>query len=152
MLLKISKGKIITYSLICILCFFPECLCAFQCFWCFQCFLCMQNLFVKKKFKTALITSFILLLILFLFCQLTDPVFWLSYQQTKKLTWFHLRGLKSRQKFGIVIYPIPRNQHAMIFNAKVINVVEINTSKELLIYFFNGSNAVSTRGLQIRGN
>ena len=27
----------------------------------FWCFLCVQNLFVKKKFKTALITSFILL-------------------------------------------------------------------------------------------
>ena len=37
-------------------------------FWCFWCFLCVRNLFVKKKinkeFKTALITSFILLLAL----------------------------------------------------------------------------------------
>ena len=39
--------------------------CAFGAFLCFLCFLCVQNLFVKKKnkkFKTALITSFILLL------------------------------------------------------------------------------------------
>ena len=46
--------------LICILCFF---LIVFLCYWCF---LCVQNLFIKKnnnkKFKIALITSFILLL------------------------------------------------------------------------------------------
>ena len=35
----------------------------FGTFWCFWCFLCVQNLSIKKKkFKTALITSFILLL------------------------------------------------------------------------------------------
>ena len=49
------------FSLICVLHF---CLVAFCDFWCF---LCVQNLFVKtkkskKNFKTALITSFILLL------------------------------------------------------------------------------------------
>ena len=35
----------------------------FGAFWCFWCFWCVQNLFVKTKkgFKTALITSFILL-------------------------------------------------------------------------------------------
>ena len=41
-------------------------LCAFVllCFWCFWCFWCVQNLFVTKNkgFKTALITSFILLI------------------------------------------------------------------------------------------
>ena len=38
--------------------------CVFSCFLLFLCFLCVQNLFVKKneKFKTTLITSFILLL------------------------------------------------------------------------------------------
>ena len=40
----------------------------------------------------------------------------------------------------------------MIFNGKVINVEEINMTKELLIYFFNEINAVSTSGFQIRGN
>ena len=70
MLLKTSKGKIVTYSLICVLCFclgvfvpfidfytflYFQC---FQCFLCFLCFLfflfflCMQNLFVKKKIKS----------------------------------------------------------------------------------------------------
>ena len=41
-----------------------ECLCAISSFWCFSCFWCVRNLFVKKNegFKTALITSFILLL------------------------------------------------------------------------------------------
>ena len=39
----------------------PECLRAVQCFQCSQCFQCVRNLFVKK-FKTAQITSFILLL------------------------------------------------------------------------------------------
>ena len=64
MLLKTSKGKIVTYLLICVFVLLPECLCTFQCFLCFQCFWCVQNLFVKKKeFKTALITSFILLLV-----------------------------------------------------------------------------------------
>ena len=40
----------------------------FFCFWCFVRFWCLRNLFVKKKkeFKTALITSFILLLRIFL--------------------------------------------------------------------------------------
>ena len=40
------------------------CLVASLCFWCFWCFWCVRNLFVKKNkaFKTALITSFTLLL------------------------------------------------------------------------------------------
>ena len=53
------------------LCFCFVAFLCFLCFWCFWCFLvlfgafwCVRNLFVKnnKKFKTALITSFILLL------------------------------------------------------------------------------------------
>ena len=35
------------------------------------------------------------------------------------------------------------------FNAKVINPEEINTVEQLLLYFFNQINAVSTSGLQI---
>ena len=40
------------------------CVFVLLCFWCYLCFLCVRNLFVNKKiksFKTALITSFILL-------------------------------------------------------------------------------------------
>ena len=35
------------------------------------------------------------------------------------------------------------------FNAKAINMEEINKTKELLLYFFNEINAVSTSGFQI---
>ena len=71
MRLKISKGKKVTYSLNCVFVLLSGYLCAFQCFQCFQCFYCFycfqcaRNLFVKriKNFKTALITSFILLLL-----------------------------------------------------------------------------------------
>ena len=62
-------------SLICVLCFCLVAFFCFLCFWCFLvllvffracwCFFCVQNLFVKKKlkkFKIAIITSFILLL------------------------------------------------------------------------------------------
>ena len=35
------------------------------------------------------------------------------------------------------------------FNAKVINAEEINAVEELLLYFFNKINAVSTSGFQI---
>ena len=77
MLLKISKGKKVTYSLNCVFLLLSGYLCAFQCFQCFQycqcfqcfqcfyCFQCVRNLFVKriKNFKTALITSFILLVL-----------------------------------------------------------------------------------------
>ena len=46
---------------LCFLCFW--CFWCFWCFLCFLCFLCVRNIFVKnKEFKTALITSFILLL------------------------------------------------------------------------------------------
>ena len=38
----------------------------FWCFWYFWCVLCVQNLFIKKKFKIALRTLFILLLSLFI--------------------------------------------------------------------------------------
>ena len=65
MLLKTSKEKIVTYLLICVFVLLPRCLYAFQCFQ------CLQNLFVKKyiEFKTALITSFILLLPPEVFCK-----------------------------------------------------------------------------------
>ena len=67
---KTSKGKIVTYQVICVLYF---CLVASLCllvflmllvFFVLWCFWCMQNLFIKKKikFKTVLIASFILLL------------------------------------------------------------------------------------------
>ena len=35
------------------------------------------------------------------------------------------------------------------FNTKVINAEEINAVEELLFYFFNNINAVSTSGFQI---
>ena len=38
------------------------------------------------------------------------------------------------------------------FNAKVINAEEINAVEELLLYFFNKINAVSTSGFQIIWN
>ena len=38
------------------------------------------------------------------------------------------------------------------FNAKVINMEGINAVKELLLYFFNEFNAVSTSGFQIVWN
>ena len=57
-LLDVLKHILNFCSLACILCF---------CLVVFLCFLCIQNLFVKKKeFKTALITSFILLLTFFI--------------------------------------------------------------------------------------
>ena len=50
------------------------CFLCFLCSWRFWCFWCVQNLFVKKKkeFKTALITSFILLLIKMLMEQICN--------------------------------------------------------------------------------
>ena len=65
---KHLRRKIFTYSLICVFVLLSKCLCAVQCFkcflcfQCFQCFQCEQNLFIKKKLKTVLITSFTLLL------------------------------------------------------------------------------------------
>ena len=38
------------------------------------------------------------------------------------------------------------------FNAKVVNGEEINVVEELLLYFFNEINAVSTSGFQIIWN
>ena len=38
------------------------------------------------------------------------------------------------------------------FNAKVINAEEINAVEDLLLYFFNKINAVSTSGFQIIWN
>ena len=155
MLLKTSKEKIFTYSLICVLCFclsvfvlfsafgailyfwcflcflvrvisvfvlLPECLCAFQCFWCFSvllvlfrafsafdaflcfwCFQCVQNLFVKKnkKFKTALITSFILLVYLLFRVSNSEVVFLLidffSSLQLRKVILIYYLELVTRK-------------------------------------------------------
>ena len=57
MLLKTSKGKKVTYSLICVLCFRAFSWLRLSSFGAF----CAKS-FRKKEFKTALITSFILLL------------------------------------------------------------------------------------------
>ena len=63
MLLKTSKGEIVTCSFICVLYF---CLGVFMLFGAFGAFWCVWNLLVKKnkEFKTALVTSFTLLLII----------------------------------------------------------------------------------------
>ena len=52
------------FWLVAFLCFwyFSILLVLFCAFWCFWCFSPVRNFFVKKKFKTALITSIILLL------------------------------------------------------------------------------------------
>ena len=69
MLLNTSKGKIVTYSLVCVFVLLLECLHAVQCFWCFFLLFVLLVLLAcatscckkNEKFKIALITLFILL-------------------------------------------------------------------------------------------
>ena len=63
--LKASKGKIVTYSLICVLCFCPSVFVPFSAFSAFG----VSEIFSQKK-KKALKTSFILLLIICKFHEL----------------------------------------------------------------------------------
>ena len=48
-----------------------------------------------------------------------------------------------------ILIPYSKKLTRNDFNAKVINAEEINAVKELLLYFFNKINAVSTSGFQI---
>ena len=84
MCLKTSKGKKVTYSLICVSVLFPGRLCAFWCFW------CVQNIFVKKhkEFKTALLTSFTLLLKLSYYKQEFFITIFFNYQSFSIITIF----------------------------------------------------------------
>ena len=60
------------FAFFCFLCFW-----CFWCFFCFLCFWCVRNIFVKKKkkFKTALMTSFTVLL---KFILLQAWIFWIT--------------------------------------------------------------------------
>ena len=67
MRIKTPKREKVIYLVICVLRFCVVAFLCFWCFWCFQCFWCEQRLFLKsKEFKTALITSFTLLLKIYL--------------------------------------------------------------------------------------
>ena len=88
---KHLRGKKSLTLLFEFLCF---CLVVSLCFWCFWCLWYMRNLFVKKiiEFKTALTTSFILLLFPVIFK--TSCLFYNTFQVISSTKWGH-RSLKN---------------------------------------------------------